>query len=150
MLCANEMTAPGEGSEVSAFTIGKLAKEAGVNVETIRYYERLGLLADPPRTAAGYRQYTSDAVERIHFIKRAQRLGFTLEEIDELLESQFENLLDCSDISGRALAKAREIDEMMAELEERKRSLLRLVQECETDCEDTCTVLLDTSAGCSE
>jgi DNA-binding transcriptional MerR regulator len=67
-------------------TIGQLADEAGVGVETIRFYERAGLLAEPGRLASGYRQYPPAAVERVKFLRRAQRLGFTLKEAKELLD----------------------------------------------------------------
>lgn len=66
--------------------IGEFARRAGVNVQTVRYYERRGLLPEPERRASGYRQYTPAALERLQFIRRAQELGFTLNEIDELLQ----------------------------------------------------------------
>ncbi len=69
-----------------ALTIGQVAKTAPVNVETIRYSEREGLIPEPPRTVAGYRQYTEDAVRTVRFMKRAQTLGFTLDEVGILLE----------------------------------------------------------------
>ena len=68
-----------------SFTIGKLAKHAKVGVETIRYYQNLGLLQEPQKPDAGYRQYPKEALERLHFIKRAQELGFSLKEISRLL-----------------------------------------------------------------
>ena len=67
------------------FTIGKLAKHANVGVETIRYYQNFGLLQEPPKPNTGYRQYPREALERLHFIKRAQELGFSLKEISQLL-----------------------------------------------------------------
>ena len=70
---------------MTAFTIGKLAEAAGVHVETIRYYERRGLLAPPPRSASGYRQYSPDDLWRLQFIARGKRLGFTLAEIAEVM-----------------------------------------------------------------
>jgi len=66
-------------------SIGKVARRAGVGVETVRFYEREGLLEEPPRRTSGYRQYSEQVVKRIHFIKRAQKLGFSLKEITELL-----------------------------------------------------------------
>lgn len=69
-----------------ALTIGVLARQAGVNVETIRYYQRIGLLHEPPKPVQGYRRYPQQVVSRVHFIKRAQELGFTLKEIAELLQ----------------------------------------------------------------
>lgn len=68
-----------------SFTIGKLAKHANVGVETIRYYQNFGLLQEPPKPGTGYRQYPKEALERLHFIKRAQELGFSLKEISRLL-----------------------------------------------------------------
>ena len=68
-----------------SFTIGKLAKLANVGVETIRYYQNFGLLQEPPKPESGYRQYPKEALERLHFIKRAQELGFSLKEISQLL-----------------------------------------------------------------
>ena len=68
-----------------SFTIGKLAKHAKVGVETIRYYQNFGLLQEPPKPDTGYRQYPKEALERLHFIKRAQELGFSLKEISRLL-----------------------------------------------------------------
>ena len=65
--------------------IGEFAHDAGVNVQTVRYYERRGLLPEPDRRPSGYREYGPDALDRLHFIKRAQELGFTLTEIRELL-----------------------------------------------------------------
>lgn len=69
-------------------TISRLAKELGVNIETIRFYERKGLIQQPPKPTTGYRHYPSETVNRIHFIKRAQELGFTLDEIVHLLSSR--------------------------------------------------------------
>jgi MerR family mercuric resistance operon transcriptional regulator len=79
-------------------TIGQLAKQAGVNIETIRYYERQGLLPEPPRRASGYRQYSAEFVKRIQFIKRAQTLGFSLKEIAELLDLRIESDTACDQV----------------------------------------------------
>ena len=76
----------GNGSK--PLSIGSLAKQAGVNLETLRFYERRGLLPEPPRTKSGYRMYPSEAVKRLRFIKRAQELGFSLDEVEELLALQ--------------------------------------------------------------
>jgi MerR family mercuric resistance operon transcriptional regulator len=73
-------------SSDNSLTIGRLARQAGVNVETVRYYQRIGLLREPPKPAQGYRRYPQHEVSRIHFIKRAQELGFSLKEIAELLQ----------------------------------------------------------------
>lgn len=76
-------------------TAGQLAKKANVKKETLRYYERRGLLNKPPRTDSGYRQYSQDAVSRIMFIKRAQKLGFSLKEISELLSLRVDKHTTC-------------------------------------------------------
>ena len=108
-------------------TIGSLAAEAGVGVETVRFYQRRGLLAVPPR-AGGIRRYDGRDVDRLRFIKRAQAAGFTLAEISELIA------LDAGEDRPRArqLAKARivALDEKIAELKEARTSLARLAKEC--------------------
>jgi len=108
-------------------TIGSLAAEAGVGVETVRFYQRRGLLAVPPR-AGGIRRYGQRDVDRLRFIKRAQAAGFTLAEISELIA------LDAGEDRPRArqLAKARivALDEKIAELKEARTSLARLAKEC--------------------
>jgi len=78
------MTSRAENS--ASMTIGTVARQAGVNLQTVRYYQRRGLIVQPPKPLSGYRRYDSDAVKRIRFIKRAQELGFSLAEIGELLE----------------------------------------------------------------
>ena len=72
--------------KVPDYTVGRLAREAGVNVETIRYYQRVGLISEPRKPVAGYRRYPAETVARLRFIKRAKRLGFTLKEIADLLQ----------------------------------------------------------------
>ena len=88
-----------------ALTIGKLARVAGVGVETVRFYERKGLIARPQRPWRGFRQYSSDAVRRIRFIRQAQALGFSLAEIDQLLDLRTDPESDCSAVKSRASAK---------------------------------------------
>ncbi len=81
---------------MSGFTIGKVAKQSGVGVETVRFYETKGLIKQPPRSDHGYRQYTEETVLRIRFIKQAKKLGFTLKEINELLSIRDESGATCS------------------------------------------------------
>ncbi len=111
-------------------TIGKVARLAGVGVETIRFYEREGLIEDPPRRSSGYRQYPAAAVTRIRFIKRAKALGFSLKEIKELLELRVDPETTCADIRDRASAKIRDIEEKIAALREIKAALERLTAAC--------------------
>jgi Hg(II)-responsive transcriptional regulator len=112
-------------------TVGELAARAGVNVETVRYYERRGLLPQPARTAAGYRRYEPDAVARLRFIKRAQRLGFTLHEVEELLALRVRHAGACEAVGRRARAKISLVRQKLRELEAMERSLTRLAAECD-------------------
>lgn len=112
------------------FTIGQLARIAQVNVETIRYYERRGLIPEPPRSESGYRQYTQDVAMRIQFIKRAKELGFSLNEISELLSLQTGPDTNCGDIKARAEAKLVDIEAKIRDLERMKEVLSELVAVC--------------------
>ncbi len=110
--------------------IGGLAKQAEVNIQTIRYYERRGLLPEPERTASNYRVYAGDTVRRVRFIKRAQDLGFTLSEIKELLDLRASPRSRCEDVRARSKAKIRDIDEKVHSLEAMRRALSKLVRAC--------------------
>lgn len=111
-------------------TIGQLAKRSHVNVETIRYYERRGLLPIPSRRQSGYRQFSQDTSVRIRFIKRAQELGFTLKEISELLSMRVNPHTTCADIKVRAEMKITEIEEKIRDLERMKKALIKLKAAC--------------------
>jgi MerR family mercuric resistance operon transcriptional regulator len=111
-------------------TIGKLAKQANVNLETIRYYERQGLIPEPPRNESGYRQYSPDAVTRTLFIRRAQALGFSLKEISELLSLRVAPGTTCSDVKARVEAKIVDVEQKIADLTKIKEALLSLVGKC--------------------
>ena len=111
-------------------TIGQLAKHAKVHLETIRYYERQGLLPEPPRNQSGYRQYPPDALTRILFIKRAQALGFSLHEIAELLSLRMEPGTTCGDIRSRVTVKIGDVEQKITDLETIKAALLHLVGKC--------------------
>jgi len=112
-------------------TIGALARAAGVGVETVRFYERKGLLARPPRTPSGYRQFASDAVARLSFIRRAQGLGFTLDEIQELLELRIDEVAACHTVEARARDKLVSVEAKLRELRRMRRVLRTLVSACE-------------------
>ncbi len=115
----------------SGLTIGALADAAGVGRETVRFYERKGLLPDPPRTASGYRDYPPGSVERLRFIRRAQGLGFTLEEIAELLALRVDEVAACGTVEARAREKLTKVAQKLTELRRMKRALERLVDACE-------------------
>ena len=109
---------------------GDLAKLAEVNAQTLRYYERRGLLLKPKRTESGYRLYDEDAVRRIRFIKKAQDLGFTLAEISELLSLEVEEQTACEDIREKAQAKLTEIDGKVRDLTRIRKTLAKLIEAC--------------------
>src|SRR5262249_50603734 len=97
--------------DMEGLTTAKLAKAGDVNVETIRYYERNGLLLKVPRTASGYRKFSPDHVRRLRFIRRAQELGFTLKEVKELLSLRVRPNSSCADVRRKAEAKIADVDE---------------------------------------
>lgn len=113
-----------------AMTIGQLAARAGVNVQTVRYYERRELMPEPARTSSGYRQYSTGAVDRLRFIKRAQDLGFTLGEIAGLLALRIEHGSACGPVETQAREKIDVVERKIAELESMRRTLDRLVDAC--------------------
>lgn len=112
-------------------TIGQVARESGVGVETIRFYEREGLIATPPKRSAGYRQYDAEIIRRIRFIRRGKGLGFSLREVNELLSLRPSRGRSCSDVKARACAKIEGIRAQIAVLERIKVALERLTEACE-------------------
>lgn len=108
--------------------IGAIAKRAGVGIDTVRYYERAGLLDPSQRLASGYRRYSDAEVTRLRFIRRAQALGFSLKEIQELLALSTRR--DVARVKRTAEAKLRDIDERIAELRRVRDGLARLVDAC--------------------
>lgn len=111
-------------------TIGKVARLASVGIETIRFYEREGLIADPPRKESGYRQYGPETVSRLRFIHRARELGFSLKEIKELLFLRLDPGATCDSVLDRAEEKIREIEERIQTLGRMKKALKALAQAC--------------------
>src|SRR5712691_7729310 len=109
---------------------GEVARAGGVNLETIRYYERRGLLPKPPRTPAGYRTFDPEAVRRIRFIKHAQALGFSLKEVRELLSLRVDPRRSCAEVRARAEAKLADIDEKIRGLHAMKKTLARFIAAC--------------------
>lgn len=115
---------------METITIGKLAKKTNVNIETVRYYERLGLLVEPERTESGYRLYAEEEVARLRFIKRAQELGFSLKEIQDLLTLRVDQNTSCSQVKQRAEGKLADIDAKMKDLERIRRALEHITVMC--------------------
>lgn len=112
---------------------GEVAALAGVNVQTLRYYERRGLLKEPERRPSGYRQYPAEAVQLIRFIKRAQELGFTLSEVEDLLRLRDDQGTACAEVRSAAEAKIEDIERKIRHLRAMKRALGVLVASCATE-----------------
>ena len=115
---------------MTGLTTSKLAKAAGVNVETLRYYERRGLLPEPPRRDSGYRMYPPENVERLRFIKGAQELGFTLDEISQLLTLRVDEEATAGDIRRQSQEKVAQIDAKIAALQHMRDALTNLIGQC--------------------
>ena len=111
-------------------TRGGVARQGGVNTETIRYYERRGLLPKAARLASGHRAFEPDAVRRLRFVKRAQALGFSLKEIKELLSLRASPRARCADVRQRAEGKIAEIDAKIRSLRAMRKALVRLTAAC--------------------
>ena len=124
---------------MSPLTIGKLAKQTEVTVETIRHYQRIGLLVEPDKPDSGYRHYPADAITNIRFIKRAQQAGFTLKEIATLLSLDGSH---CADVRQLAELKCQQIDQHIKSLTALRQALDSLVNTCQqTDSSARCAIL---------
>jgi MerR family mercuric resistance operon transcriptional regulator len=110
--------------------IGKVAKQVGITVEAIRFYEKQGLVKPPGRNESGYRDYPEDVVGHVSFIKRAKELGFSLKEIKELMALQSIPGTSCSEVKGQAEAKIMDIEQKVEDLQRIKRALADLVSAC--------------------
>lgn len=115
---------------MEALRMGELARKAGVIRETLRFYERKGLLPRPPRTPSGYRAYPREMVGRVRFIRQAQESGFSLREIGELLELRVGPWATCAQVRRKATDKLREIDRKMANLRRMRAAMARLTRLC--------------------
>lgn len=113
--------------------IGQVAESAGVNVQTLRYYERRGLIPRPDRTRAGYRLYPEETVRLVRFIKRAQELGFALAEIEQLLLLRGDHDSSCDEVRALATVKIESIEEKIGHLSALRDALEILVQSCLRD-----------------
>jgi MerR family mercuric resistance operon transcriptional regulator len=115
---------------MSTPTIGQVSKRTGIGVETLRYYEREGLVEEPPRRSSGYRKSPESVVQRIHFIKRAQQLGFSLKEIAELFALRVDPTTPARSVKQRAEAKLADIERKIEELLRMKRALEEITHLC--------------------
>lgn len=117
-------------TRTAGLTIGKVASRAGLSIDTVRYYEREGLLEKPARTASGYRHYSSDAVARLRFIQQAKELGFSLSEIRELLALRVAPGKSCADVRAHAEHKIADVDRRIASLRRVRGALVKLTAAC--------------------
>jgi MerR family transcriptional regulator, mercuric resistance operon regulatory protein len=123
------------------YSIGAFAEACGVGVETVRYYERRRLLAQPPRRHGSIRRYGAAELGRLRFIRRAQAAGFTLDEVEALI--RFQKKRSCDDTKKLASAKLREIDFRVAELQRLREELGEWVVQCDLNQEEGCCPVLD-------
>lgn len=119
-------------NQEDTLSIGKIAKSSNVRIDTIRYYETNGLIPKPKRSESGYRLFSENTVDRIHFIKKAQTLGFTLKEIKELLSLKANSKKSCSSVKVKAQVKMKEIKEKITVLENIYHSLNQLMKQCDS------------------
>jgi len=122
-------------------TIGFLAKAADVNIETVRYYQRIGLISEPDKPSQGYRIYPKETLKRIKFIKRAQQLGFSLQEINDLLQLGEGN---CNDVRLRAEQKRTQIDKQISDLQNLRDTLSQLINTCNSDSNSSHCAIVET------
>ena len=135
---------------MSGLRTGQLANQAGVNVETLRFYERKGLLPEPPRRESGYREYPPGSVKLILFIKRTQELGFSLREVRELLRFRQVPRATCSDVLEFAQGKVRDIDEKIRDLRAMRSALERLMKDCSGKGPVACCPIIENLSAVAE
>jgi len=116
---------------VRRLTIGVLSKRTGCNIETIRYYERIGLLPDPPRTEGGHRDYDEDHLKRLAFVRRGRELGFTLDQIRGLLRLVDGGDFTCAEVQRITLSHIAEIRDKISDLRKMERVLKEMASKCE-------------------
>lgn len=115
---------------MNELTSRQVAERAGIGVEALRFYQRKGLVPEPPRSRNGYRRFPPETVRRIRFIRRAQEIGFSLRETGELLTLRVDPDVDCADVRRRALAKLGEVEDKIRDLERVRATLSELAEAC--------------------
>lgn len=125
------------------FTISALAKAGQVNVQTVRYYEREGILKPVGRRDSGYRIYNEDSLRRLHFIRQAKELGFSLEEIQSLLKLRVRSVEGCTQVRSRAESKLKDVQLKIAQLRKLERNLMGLISDCENRVVSDCCPIIE-------
>lgn len=135
-------------TQVLPLTIGNAAKLAGVGVETVRFYERQGLIRQPAKPAGGgFRSYPDETIERIRFIRQAQELGFSLREVKELLELRADPDADAADVRARAATKLADVDEKVQQLLRIRQALEALIDACPGKGDLGCCTIMEALDG---
>ena len=116
---------------MASFTIGTLSRDTGCHIETIRYYERIGLLPGPPRSAGGHRLYDSSHADRLSFIRRSRALGFPLEEVRTLLDAVDSGAYSCAEVRALTLRQLADVRHKIAELGKLEKALKQMARECD-------------------
>lgn len=129
-------------NESTTFSIGELAKRAGVNIQTIRFYEREGVLKATAKRESGYRIYNEASLKKLRFIRHAKELGFSLKEINELLNFRIKSVPRCEKVRGKAQTKLKEIQEKIMHLRQLEKTLKSLVSDCENRVVSDCCPIL--------
>lgn len=128
--------------ELTTFGIGELAKRADVNIQTIRFYEREGVLKALARRESGYRVYNEASLKKLRFIRHAKELGFSLKEINDLMNLSIKSVPRCEKVRGKAQSKLSEIQEKIAHLRQLEKTLKSLVSDCENRVISDCCPIL--------
>jgi len=117
-------------TETRGYKIGEMSRETGVNIETIRYYEKIGIMPEPDRTEGGNRQYNRDQLKRLHFVKRCRELGFSISEIRALLDMVDQKDITCSEVHGMTMGHLSAVRQKMADLRRLEKALQSMASEC--------------------
>ncbi len=125
----------------TSLSIGQLAGRAGCKIETIRYYERIGLMPSPPRTAAGRRVYSTEHARRLMFIRRCRELGFSIEEIRMLLSLVDEGRYRCAEIQALTVEHIRNIQNKITDLKKLEKTLVQIAAQCQGDDIPDCPII---------
>ncbi len=130
-----------ENIDRRGYAIGQMSRETGVNIETIRYYERIGIMPKPDRTAGGNRQYNWDQLKRLNFVRRARGLGFSLAEVRGLLEMADRKDFTCNEVHGLTVEHLASVREKIVDLKKLEKALVEMVAECSQGDVPGCPIL---------
>jgi len=131
----------GDSKAGRGYSIGKMAHETGVNIETIRYYERIGIMPEPDRMANGYRQFSHDELKRLIFVRKCRELGFSLREVRTLLDLVDSDHFSCGEIHQMTVGHLSKVDEKMARLRKLKTVLRQMADECSQGDVPACPII---------